>query len=248
MGHHLYHGYVVSHNQRLMWDSYGSWQLRLDGFDLLGSSGWWRWNPTECCSWQGRARRIGQSCGMLWDVMPSKGASLATNSLGCSKPISCILCSFHVARYSWRMHVAGKYSWCKASCMGWNWNGYCCSGCAGSSDPVLVSRFFPFKSGSSSLLFWFFQSSSRKGRRQGPLAQGIQNLEPLKFTLTLGSGTTSLVVSGLLGYLCISILNRRCIPRTLAQIFSNDPAVLDLFETCRLPFAAFVVRVSEANF
>ena len=36
----------------------------------------------------------------------------------------------------------------------------------------------------------------------------------------------------------------RFIPRTLARIFSNDPAVLDLFEACRLPFAAFVVLAS----
>lgn len=118
--------------------------------------------------------------------------------------------------------------------MGWNWNGYCCSGCAGSSDPVLALGFFPFKSGKESDRDYLLKVS--------------RAWLVFTFEVYLAVGPLySLAVSGLLGYLCLSIVNWRCIPRTLAQIFSNDPAVLDLFQACRLPFAAFVVRVSEAS-
>ena len=46
--------------------------------------------------------------------------------------------------------------------MGWNWNGYCSSGCAGSSDPVLALRIFRSKGVAVVCYLGFF--SSLRGR------------------------------------------------------------------------------------
>lgn len=81
----------------------------------------------------------------------------------------------------------------------------------------------------------------------GALAGGVG----IQLNVALGKGSTAdakraaWVGTGMaiavLAALAVLIL---CIPRTLAQIFSNDPAVLDLFQACRLPFAAFVVLMN----
>ncbi|CAK9017989.1 unnamed protein product [Durusdinium trenchii] len=78
----------------------------------------------------------------------------------------------------------------------------------------------------------------------GALAGGVG----VQLNIALGKGSTAdakhaawvgtmiaIVVLVVLGVLIL------CIPRSLARIFSNDPKVLDLFESCRWPFAAFAV-------
>eukprot|EP00913_Durusdinium_trenchii_P034060 g31880.t1 len=81
----------------------------------------------------------------------------------------------------------------------------------------------------------------------GALAGGVG----VQLNIALGKGSTAdakhaawvgtmmaIVVLVVLGVLIL------CIPRSLARIFSNDPKVLDLFESCRWPFAAFAVLMN----
>lgn len=81
----------------------------------------------------------------------------------------------------------------------------------------------------------------------GALAGGVG----VQLNVALGKGSTSdakraatvgtAMAVAVLAVLAILIL---FIPRSLARIFSNDPAVLDKFEECRFPFAAFVVLMN----
>ncbi len=160
--------------------------------------------------------------------------------------------------------MAGKYIRCKASSNGWNCNGCCCFSSAGYPDSVLISAFHAMihlektQFGCMTLHLshekknhWLLNGCiggmilpSYMGifKKLGSLLNNQDSMESkaVFFSwLTCSFGFNDLVFLEPSDQFLSPW--RRFIPRSLAEIFSNDPAVLDKFEECRFPFAAFVV-------